>query len=87
MDKYELLWENLKEWVKEAYPEVLTYMLQQEKAVGLAQRAVDGEFSDGDVLDSLAFLESLLALSDASDEEKEEWLKNLQEKEGGLFDK
>ena len=81
MDKYELLWNDLKTWVKDAYPEVLDYMVQQEKAIGLAQRTIDGEFSDSDVLNPDAFLESILELSDAAEEEKDELRRLI--KQGG----
>ena len=72
MDKYELLWNDLKTWAQENQSDTLAYMLQQEKAMGVAQRAIDGEFSDSDALNPDEFLEAILELSDASEDEKDE---------------
>jgi len=79
----ELLWNNLRSWLIEQgkYLEVLTYMEQQEAAYKLATNTI-GNFTgnpEDELQNTKTFLTSLLELTDATEQEKKEILKLMEE--------
>ncbi len=85
MDKFEILWCSLKQWLMDEQEEkVLKYMDEQEKAYGVAADLLNNtpESPEEVLLDVNAFLDSLLDISGATEEQRKE-IHDLMEKENG----